>query len=212
MKYFLIFAVILLLGCDMPGVGELTERVDELEDVTVYDDSDIVEQVYMLEGDIEIIDERVTALERGDVADVTHAITEPRTQTDTPVGEPEVEKILVIADIEGLQGSLDLLQDSLDILNTSLSDSILVLDESIELLVLSMDSLTLENDSLRVDLDDLQDKVASLSYTVENMRYTGTEGGTTRDGSGTSSGTSSGGRGTSSTTSTTGGTTSSGGR
>ncbi len=193
MKYFLISIVILLLGCSMPGVGELEERVDELEDITTYDDSDIVEQVYMLEGDIEIIDARVTALEHGDVSDITHVTTEPGTQADTP---PEVVKILVIADIEGLQ-------DSLDILSTNLSDSITVLDESIELLVLSMDSLTMENDSLRVDLEDLQDTVASLSYTVENMRYTGTEAGSTRGGSGTSST----GRGTSSTT---GGTTSGG--
>ncbi len=201
MKYFLISVVILLLGCSMPGVGELEERVDELEDITTYDDSDIVEQVYMLEGDIEIIDARVTSLEHGDVSDITHVTTEPRTQPDTP---PEVVKVLVIADIEGLQ-------DSLDIMSTNLSDSITVLDESIELLVLSMDSLTMENDSLRVDLEDLQDTVASLSYTVENMRYTGTEAGSTRSGSGTSSGTSSTGRGTSSTTGgTTGGTTSGG--
>ena len=195
MKYFLISVVILLLGCSMPGVGELEERVDELETTTTYDDSDIVEQVYMLEGDIEIIDARVTALEHGDVTDITHVTTEPGTQPDTP---PEVVKVLVIADIEGLQ-------DSLDILSTNLSDSITVLDESIELLVLSMDSLTMENDSLRVDLEDLQDTVASLSYTVENMRYTGTS-------SGTSSGTPTEGRGSSTSGGTSSGGTSSGGR
>ncbi len=184
MKYFLIFAVILLLGCSMPGVGELEERVDELEDVTAYDDSDIVEQVYKLEGDIEIIDERVTALEHGDVSDITHVTTELRTPPDTSDPEPEIEKVLVISDIEGLQ-------DSLDILSTNFSDSITVLDESIELLVLSLDSLTMENDSLRVDLDDLQDRVASLSYTVENMRYAETGSGSSTGGrsSSTSSGT-----------------------
>ena len=195
MKYFLILVVILLLGCSMPGVGELEERVDDLEDATAYDDSDIVEQLYKLEEDIEIIDERVSSLESGDASDITHITTELRPPPDTPAPEPEIEKILVISDIEGLQ-------DSLDILSTNLSDSITVIDESIELLVLSLDSLTMENDSLRVDLEDLQDKVASLSYTVENMRYTGTESGSTRGGSSTSSGTT--GRGTSSTTGTTG--------
>ena len=201
MKYLLIFAVIMLLGCDMPGVGELSERVDELEETTAYDDSDIVEQVYMLEGDIEIIDERVSALEHGDLSDITQVTTEPRTPRDIPVDEPEEEITLVIADIEGLQ-------DSMDLLSTNLLDSILVLDESIELLVLSLDSLEMENDSLRADLEDLQSTVSSLSYTVENMRYTGSEAGATRDGSGTSSG----GRGSSSTGGSTGGGSSSGGR
>ncbi len=196
MKYFLIIAVILLLGCDMPGVGELSERVDDLEEVTAYDDSDIVEQVYKLEGDIEIIDERVSALEDGDVSDITRVPTEPRTPRDTPATEPEEEKILVIADIEGLQ-------ESMDLLSSNLSDSILVLDESIELLVLSLDSLVMENDSLRADLEDLQSTVSSLSYTVENMRYTGTGSG------GSSGGRSSGG---SSSSTTTGGSSSSGGR
>ncbi|MCK5116423.1 MAG: hypothetical protein KAR44_07455 [Candidatus Aegiribacteria sp.] len=200
MKYFLVSVVILLLGCSMPGVGELEERVDELEDVTIYDDSDIVEQVYRLEEDIEIIDERVSALELGGVAEIRE-ISMPDPDLEDEV-EPEVLEplILTIEDIDGLQ-------DSLDLLNTNFSDSITVLDESIELLVLSMDSLTMENDSLRADLEDLQDTVANLSYTVENMRYTGTEGGSTRGGSGTSSGTSTGGRGTSGTTGTTGGTT-----
>jgi len=187
MKYFLISVVILLLGCSMPGVGELEERVDELETTTAYDDSDIVEQVYKLEGDIEVIDERVSALEMGDVAEIREI---PVHDTDVEdEDEPEVLEplILTIEDIEGLQ-------DSLDLLNANLSDSITVLDESIELLVLSLDSLTMENDSLRVDLEDLEDKVASLSYTVENMRYTGTEGGATRGGSSSSSGTSGGSR------------------
>jgi len=202
MRYVLIFAVILLLGCDIPGVGELSERVDDLEDTTTYDDSDLDGRVGEVEYEMMLIDGRVTAIEDGGVADISHTTTELRTPADTSDPEPEVEKILVIADIEGLQ-------DSLDILNTNLSDSITVLDESIEILVLSLDSLTMENDSLRVDLEDLQEKVTNLSYTVENMRYTGTESGSTRGGSssGTSSGTS--GRG-SSTTGTTG--TTSGGR
>ena len=152
MKYFLISVVILLRLTHLHYMNGVGERVDELEDVTTYDDSDIVEQVYRLEGDIEIIDERVTALEHGDVSDITHVTTEPRTQPDTPAPEPEVAAVLVIADIEGLQ-------DSLDILSINLSDSIAVLDESIDLLVISLDSLTMENDSLRVDLEDLQDTV-----------------------------------------------------
>ena len=192
MKYFLISVVILLLGCSMPGVGELEERVDELEDLTAYDDSDIVEQVYKLEGDIEIIDERVSALEMGGVAEIREiSIPDPDIEDEV---EPEVLEpvILTVDDIEGLQ-------DSLDLLNTNLSDSITVIDESIELLVLSLDSLTMENDSLRTDLEDLQDTVASLSYTVENMRYTET-----------GSVSSTGGRSSSGTTSS--GTTSTGGR
>ena len=192
MKYFLVFAVILLLGCDMPGVGELSERVDDLEGTVAYDESDIVEQVYKLEGDIEIIDERVSALEMGGVAEIREiSIPDPDIEDEV---EPEVLEpvILTVDDIEGLQ-------DSLDLLNTNLSDSITVIDESIELLVLSLDSLTMENDSLRTDLEDLQDTVASLSYTVENMRYTET-----------GSVSSTGGRSSSGTTSS--GTTSTGGR
>jgi len=188
MRYFLIFAVILLLGCDMPGVGELEERVDDLESSTAYDDSDIVDVIDEIENDIDILDERVTAIEHGEVSDVTSITTEIRTQPDIPADEDQDQKILSISDIEGLQ-------DLMDDLSTSLIDSITVLDESIESLVLSLDSLTMENDSLRVNLDDLQDKVESLSYTVQNMRYTGTESGTTRGGSSTSSttGTTSGG-------------------
>lgn len=185
MKYFLIFAVIMLMGCDMPGVGELTERVDELETATAYDDSDIVDVIDDIEDDIEILDERVTAIEHGGVADI-QPTEQLRPAQDTPSSEAQVEKILAISDIEGLQ-------DTMDDLRASLSDSIIVLDESIEILVLSLDSLTMENDSLRVDLEDLQDKVASLSYTVENMRYTGTTSTSTRGGSSSTSGRSSGG-------------------
>ncbi|MCD4700817.1 MAG: hypothetical protein K8S24_03075 [Candidatus Aegiribacteria sp.] len=189
MKYFLIFAVIMLMGCDMPGVGELTERVDELETTTAYDDSDIVDVIDDIEDDIEILDERVTAIEHGDIADI-QPTEQLRPAQDTPSSEAQVERILAISDIEGLQ-------DIMDDLSTSLIDSITVLDESIESLVLSLDSLTMENDSLRIDLEDLQDKVASLSYTVENMRYTGTTSTSTRSGSSSSSssgGTSSGSR------------------
>ena len=174
MKYFLIFAVILLLGCDMPGVGELEERVDDLEATTAYDDSDMVDVIDEIESDIEILDERVTAIEYGEVSDITHTTEQPRPAQDAPTQEDQVERIHAISDIDGLQ-------DFMDDLSTSLSDSITVLDESIESLVLSLDSLTMENDSLRVDLEDLQDKVASLSYTVENMRYTGTGSSSSRD-------------------------------
>ncbi|NOQ21664.1 MAG: hypothetical protein GQ565_03295 [Candidatus Aegiribacteria sp.] len=157
MKYFLVFAVILLLGCNMPGVGELEERVDDLETTVAYDDSDLMEMIEEFGSDLETLDERLTAIEYGDEPGVRHA----RTSHETPAGEAQVQKLIAISDIRGLQDSMDVLY-------------------------LSLDSLTLENDSLRADLEDLQDKVASLSYTVENMRYTGTESGATRGGSGTS--------------------------
>ena len=191
MKYFLISAIILLLGCSMPGVGELEERVDDLETTTAYDDSDIVEQVDQLGVEVDIIDERVTALEMGDVAEIREiSIPDSEPEDEAEADIPETV-ILTVEDIVGLQ-------DSMDVLRAGLSDSITVLDVSIDSLLLSLDSLAMENDSLRVDLEDLQDKVASLSYTVENMRYTGTEPTSTRGGSDTSSsgGRSSGGSGT----------------
>ena len=193
MRYFLIFTVILLMGCDMPGVGELEERVDDLEVTTVYDDSGLVDMIIGIDTDVEDLDVRVTAIEQGEVSEISSA-GQLRTVLDAPTDEVQDQKILSISDIEGLQ-------DFMDDLSISLIDSITVLDESIESLVLSLDSLTMENDSLRVDLDDLQDKVASLNYTVANMRYTGTESTSTRGGSSTSS---SGGRGTTGTTGTTG--------
>ena len=180
MKYFLISAVILLLGCSMPGVGELEERVDDLETTTAYDDSDIVEQVDQLGVEVDIIDERVTALEMGDVAEIREiSISDSEPEDEAEADIPETV-ILTVEDIVDLQ-------DSMDVLRAGLSDSITVLDVSIDSLLLSLDSLAMENDSLRVDLEDLQDKVASLSYTVENMRYTGTEPTSTRGGSDTSS-------------------------
>lgn len=176
MKYFLVSSVILLLGCSMPGVEELEERVDDIEAVAVYDDSDIIEQIDKLEDDVVIIDERVTAIEYGDFSGVT----------DEHGGRVQIQKDLAISDIVGLQ-------DSMDILKTGLSDSITVLDESFESLAFSLDSLTMENDSLKIELEDLQDQIQSLSYTVENMRYTGTTSTSTRGStSGTSGGTSGG--------------------
>lgn len=169
MKYFLVSFAILLLGCSMPGVGELEERVDDVEAAAVYDDSDMIDRIDDVEGDVELLDERVTAIEYGDDPDITH----DRPLHEAPTEESQVEKDLAISDIVGLQ-------DSMDIMKTYLSDSIAVLDESLTNLVLSVDSLTMENDSLKVELEDLQDQIQSLSYTVDNMRYTGTTSTTTR--------------------------------
>jgi hypothetical protein len=192
MKYFVISAVILLLGCSMPGVGELEERVDSLETEAVYDDSDIIERVDQVEGDIEILDERVTVIEHLGMAEITQV-----TDTHTPPvreipEEVEVEKIIAVSDIAGLQ-------DSMNVIRLGFTDSLAVLDESIVNLGLSIDSLTMENDSLKADMEDLQDQINSLSYTVDNMRYTattsssssGTPGrGTTSTGGGSTGGTS----------------------
>lgn len=163
MKYFLVSFVILLLGCSMPGVGELEERVDDIEAAAVYDDSDMIDRIDDVEDDVELLDDRVTTIEYGDEPDITHG----RPLHETPTEETQVQKDLSISDIVGLQ-------DSMDIMKTDLSDTIAVIDESLASLVLSVDSLTMENDSLKVELEDLQDQIQSLSYTVENMRYTGT--------------------------------------
>jgi uncharacterized protein (UPF0335 family) len=171
MKYFLVSSVILLLGCSMPGVEKLEERVDDIEAVAVYDDSDIIEQIDKLEDDVVIIDERVTAIEYGDFSNVVDE--QGGRVHETAAGEVQIQKDLAISDIVGLQ-------DSMDILKTGLSDSITVLDESLENIILSVDSLTMENDSLKIELEDLQDQIQSLSYTVENMRYTGTTSTSTR--------------------------------
>jgi len=187
MKYFLVSAVIMLLGCSMPGVGELEKRVDDIEATASYDDSGLVDQIDNLKDDVTLIDERVTALEYGDISG---AVDEHGSRIH-PAPEGEIQKELAISDITGLQ-------DSMDVLRAGLSDSILALDESFDSLLITMDSLTVANDSLKIELADLQDKVESLSYTVENMRYTGTtstssrssgsSGSGGRGGSGTGSG------------------------
>ena len=189
MKYFLISVVILLLGCSMPGVGELEERVDDLETATAFDGTDLKDRIDVVEGDVEILDERVTAIESGDAL---LPVSMDRVEIEEPQQPQQEEKVdLTIADIVGLQ-------DSIDVLKTTLSDSFVMIDESYENLSLSMDSLILENDSLKIQIDDLQDQINDLSYTVDNLRYTGdtpssSRGGGT-SGSGVRSSSSSGGR------------------
>ncbi len=157
MKYFLVFAVIMLLGCSIPGVGELEKRVDDIEATASYDDSGLLDRIDNLKDDVTLIDERITALEHGDISGVVDeqgGRVHPAAE-----GETQVQKKLEISDIAGLQ-------DSMDLMRSSLSDSILALEESI-------DSITVANDSLKMELSDLQDKVQSLSYTVRNMQSSG---------------------------------------
>lgn len=175
MKYFLVSAVILLLGCSMPGVGELEERVDDLEITAVYDDSDLVELIDELYVETGIIDERLTALESGDVAEIRDTSTPqrlPRDEIETLT--PELPD-LTIEDIEELQNSMD-------VMRIDLLDSISVRDGSIESMVLTLDSLTIENDSLRIGLAELQDQIESLTSTVENMRSSSTSSTSTSGG------------------------------
>jgi len=179
----------------MPGVGELEERVDELETTTVFDDSDLVEEIENLDFEVGYLDERVTALEIGGIAEIPDISMPDDLPADIIESPDPVELTPVELTLEDIVG----LQDSMDVMKAEFSDSITVLDESLAGLLLSVDSLSLANDSLKIQLDDLQDQMASLSSTVQNIQSTGTSSSSSR-GSGTSgTGTgSSGGRGSTS--------------
>lgn len=206
MRYLLVIITIaVMVGCKAPGVGDLEERVDELESTAAYDDGDLVDRVEYVEDEVIILDERVTALESGGIAEVPD-IQPPvdASQPTTPQQEtlpPEEPVEISMEDIPGLL-------DSLTSMESAVYDSIGALDSTVAELEIALDSLSMENDSLRVQLEDLTETVQSLSYTVENMRYTGSTSSSSRGGTSSSS---TGGRGgTSSSTGT--GTTSSGGR
>jgi len=206
MRYLLVLITItVMVGCKAPGVGDLEERVDELETTAAYDDSDLVDRVDYVEDEVIILDERVTALELGGIAevpDIQPPVDASQPATPQPETLPPEEPVEV--NMEDIPGLLD----SLTSMESAVYDSIGVLDSTVEELEMAMDSLSMENDSLRVQLEDLTETVQSLSYTVENMRYTGSTSSSSRGG--TSSGSTGGRGGTSSSTGT--GTTSSGGR
>jgi predicted nuclease with TOPRIM domain len=173
MKYFLLIVAILMLGCSMPGVGELEERVDELESTAAYDDSDLVERVEYVEDEVIVLDERVTNLEMVGTVEVPDIHT-PATTTQQVVTQPEEQPepvtgpepvIMNIDDVEGLD-------DALGMLETSLRDSIQTLDGSLYQLTLRIDSLETENDSLKAQLDELSETVQDLSSTVSSLRST----------------------------------------
>ncbi len=219
-----VFALLLLatvfVGCKAPGVGELEGRVDELEAASNYDDSELVDRVDYVEQEVEVLDQRVTSLEMGQVAEIPdQAMPQQPSEPDqtpqqvTPADREPVE--IPIPAMEDIPGLLD----SLNSLKTMMQDSVMAMNESTMVLTLTidslntsmdslnvrMDSLSVANDSLRTQLDELAEQVQDLSYTVDNMRYTGSTSGTER-GSTSSTGGTSGGRGSTSGTTTGGGT------
>ena len=175
MKLIILTGAFLLLACNMPGVGELEERVDVLETSVSYDDSEFTDNFNQVFDDIEDLDGRVTFLETGDISRTTeHSVQDRDVSGDI---EPS-EKIITISDVEGLEDSMNLL-----------TDSITVIDESLNEVVLSLDSLILENDSLKTELSNLSSEVADLRYTINHLgpsRSSSSTGSGTRPGSGSS--------------------------
>ncbi|MBN2609109.1 MAG: hypothetical protein JXA64_08340 [Candidatus Fermentibacteraceae bacterium] len=214
MKYLLILAAVLMMGCKMPGVGELEERVDELESTTVYDDSDLVDRVEYVENEIVIIDQRVTSLEMGEVAQIPEMPEQgrPPVQEEGPDTTPVEQRVPAMEDIPGLLEHLDGMEsaffDSMTVLDVSLADLYATVEDlsfAVDSLTMGMDSLSIENDSLKVRMEELEETVQDLSYTVSTLRTSSTSSTTSTGGRGTTS-SSTGGRGsTSSTTSSTGG-------
>ena len=204
MKYLLLIPLLLLAACKMPGVGELEERVDDLETATVYDDSDLTERVEYVEEEVMVLDQRVSVLESGDpphwdvtTPDSPGTSSQPPASQQTVPGNPPLQDGVLEVGIMDVIG----LQDSLENMKTAVFDSISMNGESIEALTLRMDSLKIENDSLKVQLEELKEEMEDLAGTVESLRYSGTSPGgvSTRGGStGGSSGGGTGGRGSSS--------------
>lgn len=169
MRYVFILAAVMMMGCSLPGVGELEERVDELESSEDYDTGELEERIDELAERLETLDRQVSAPEVTEVS---------RTGEERTV-EPTA---LSMEDIPGLT-------DSLDVIRTGISESAARLDTTATDLASALDSLSMENDSLRVELDELKETVQNLRYTVNNLGTSGTSSGSSRGG--TSSGTSS---------------------
>ena len=176
MKLIIMTGAFLLLACNMPGVGELEERVDVLETSVSYDHSELTDNFDQVFDDIEDLDGRVAFLETGAISRTTEPSVQER---DVPGDiEPLEEKIITISDVEGLEDSMNLLTDSMT-----------VIDESLNEVVLSLDSLILENDSLKTELSSLRSEVADLRYTINHLgpsRSSSSTGSGTRPGSGSS--------------------------
>lgn len=180
MRYFLVLAAVIMTGCSVPGVGELEERVDELESEADFDAGELEARIDELAERLETLDRRVSApvtteaLETGE-----ERMVEPRT--------------LSMEDITGLT-------DSLDAVRTGFEESVARLDTTATELASALDSVSMENDSLRAELDELQETVQNLSYTVSNLRTSGTSSGSSRGGTSSSgTGSSRGGSSSSST-------------
>jgi archaellum component FlaC len=214
MKYLLVLAAVLMMGCKMPGVGELEERVDELESTTVYDDSDLVDRVEYVEDEIVMIDQRVTSLEMGEVAQIPVMPEQgrPPVQEEGSDTTPVEQQVPAMEDIPGLIDRLDGIEsavfDSMTVLDGSLAELYTTVEDlsiAVDSLTLGMDSLTVENDSLKVRMEELEETVQDLSYTVSSLRTSSTSSTSSTGGRGSTS-TSTGGRGgTTSTTTSTGG-------
>lgn len=179
MRYFLVLMVVMMMGCKLPGVGELEERVDDLETTAVYDDSDLEDRLDYVEEEIVILDMRVTSIETGGatgIPAVPGQVTEP-VQVHDPVTPPAEPSSIDLEDVTGLEEALEVLGASLDDSIAALGGDIMELDGSMEELVLQVETLSLRvdslesvNDSLGVQLEDLEETVQNLSYTVENLR------------------------------------------
>jgi hypothetical protein len=187
-----VMMALMLFSCKAPGVGELEERIDELESSTAYDDSDLVDRVDYVEEEIVMLDERVTAIEMGEfveIPEVPQQVQEP-VQEPTQIEEPEqIPQELPPPTMDDIPGLLD----SLSYMEMSVYDSITVVGMSVDQLSLRLDSVSAENDSLRAELDELKETVQDLSWAVDNLRSTSSSGSSGTGGRGSTSGGSSGG-------------------
>ena len=177
MKLVILTGAFLLLACNMPGVGELEERVDVLETSVSYDDSEFTDNLNEVFDDIEDLGDRVAFLETGDISRTTERSVQERDVSGDI--EPSEDKVITISDIEGLEDSMNLLTDSMT-----------VIDESLNEVVLSLDSLILENDSLKTELSSLRSEVADLRYTINRIGTSSSSSSSSSSGTRPSSGSS----------------------
>jgi len=205
MKYFFVASVLMLVACSMPGMGEIEERMEELETTVTYDDSAVNDRIQELEGELADLEVLITGMD-------IDQFEGGRDSTGRTSSRPSPS--MASADIEGLLESVDELTESLagvpDSIQalgrtlTDLDDSLIAAREDIEEMVLQMDSLALENDSLRDELGSLEwqisdlrtqfDQIGARSGDASSGTRPGTEGGTSggstggRDSGGTSGG------------------------
>jgi len=197
-KVALVCSLMVLGACSMPGVGELEERVDSLEAVPAYDDSEIA-------GRMDSLEEQFLALE-GLLALPADFGTD---STGHGAARPSIDPSQILLLQEGLAtmtdtlsalgGDLRTMGDSISALNgeiADLTDSLAASGEALEEIGIAVDSLTADNEAMKEDIEDLQGALWSIQQANQEMMGTSgrpSGGGTGSRDSGSGSGSGSGG-------------------
>ncbi len=206
MRYFIVASVLMLVACSMPGMGEIEERMEELETTVTYDDSAVNDRLQELEGELADLEVLVTGMDIDQFEGGPDSTGRTSSRPSPGVASADFEGLL--ESVDELTESLADVPDSIQALGrtlTDLDDSLIAAREDIEEMVLQMDSLALENDSLRDELGSLEWQISDLRTQFNQIgarsgdsgsggTRPGTEGGTTggstggRDSGGSSGG------------------------